>query len=108
MTPRLIEITQNDFGMTWGFTLTDGQGNAQIITGGNLYFSCQLQSDPFVNFSNAMVIDDGPNGKCHYSVQATDFQVPGTYNALIKLQFGTSEVASFSGITVQVDPIIPT
>ena len=107
MNPILLTITQNDFGCSFNFTLTDAQNQVVDITDGSLFFSCQLQSDPNVNFSNAMSIDSGIAGTCHYIVKSTDFIVSGTYNALIKLQFGSSEVVSFSGITVEVNPIIP-
>jgi hypothetical protein len=107
MIPTLITITQNDKGFAWNFTCTDNQNNVVPLTSASLTFNCQLQSDPTVNFSNAMNVVSAPLGTCQYVVQTNDFIVPGTYMALIKATFSGGEVLSFSGITIQVNPIIP-
>jgi hypothetical protein len=107
MSPTLITITQNDFGFTWNFTLTDSQGQTVDLTNASIFFSCQLLSDPLVSFSNAMSIVSAINGTCQYTVNQNDFIVEGDYSAIIKVQFGMGEVVSFSGITINVLPIIP-
>lgn len=108
MTPTLITITQNDKGFAWNFTCTDNQNNVVPLTSATLTFNCQLQSDPTIQFSNSMTIVSAPAGTCQYVVQPNDFIVPGTYNALIQATFIGGEVLSFSGITIVVNPIIPT
>lgn len=107
MSPILITITQDDFGFAWNFTLTDSQGNVVDLTNASVFFSFELISDPTVSFSNAMSITNPTAGTCQYIVQQNDFIVAGTYSALIKVEYASSEVVSFAGITVQVNPIIP-
>lgn len=110
MDPLLITTTQGDFGFTWLFNLTDGQNAPVNITSASaITFECQLISDPTVKFSGAVTVVNGAGGECSYTVQATDFEVAGTYYAQIKVHFGPSETVTFppAGITIQVDPNVP-
>lgn len=109
MTPVLFDIVQGDFGFDWKFTLTDAQGNALSLAGNpTLTFQAQLDSDLSVNFANPMtIINPTSAGTCKYTPLSTDFQVAGTYNAQIKVAFGSGETVSFSGIVITVEPKIP-
>lgn len=109
MIPILLSIIQGDFGFEWNFTLTDAQSvPVNLTTATALFFDCQLDSDPTVHFTGAMVVTGAATGDCKYIPGANDFKVPGMYTAQIKVNFSTSETVSFSGISVQVDPKIPT
>lgn len=108
MIPILLSIIQFDFGFSWNFTLTDAQEQPVNLTGATaILFDCQLNSDPTVQFSNAMAVVSPVVGTCKYVVQQNDFIVAGTYTAQIKVQYGVGEIVSFAGITVQVDPKVP-
>lgn len=104
----LMQITQDDFGFSWDFILTDAQNNVVDLTSATaLFFACQLLSDPTVNFRNAMAIVTANAGTCKYTVNQNDFIVSGTYSANIQVEYGAGETISFAGVTINVLPIIP-
>lgn len=108
MIPILISIVQGDFGFNWNFTLTDANENPVSLIGAtSITFDCQLDSDSAVYFTGAMTTISAADGTCRYTPQATDFQVAGTYKAQIKVAYGSGEIISFSGLTIEVEPKIP-
>jgi hypothetical protein len=105
--PTLISTVQNSYGYTWPFTLQDSAGNTIDLTSASgVTFVCQFAGDNTVQFSNPMTIVTANQGKVSYTVQQTDFPIPGTWNAQFQIAF-TGQLMIFSGITIQVDPELP-
>jgi hypothetical protein len=108
MVQQLISVVQGDKDYDLNFTLTDSAGVIVNLTNGTLKFNAQLLSDPTVQFKGSMSIVSAVLGTCKYTVQATDFDVPGTYNCQIEVDYtGVGEVITFSDIQVIVETRIP-
>ena len=105
-----IQVVQNDFGYNIPFTLEDGNGNAVNITSATLSFSLQSAQDPTQTLSTltgSMAIDSGIAGTCHFTPASGDFASPGTFLASITATWSSSEVLTWSGLTVIVAPKLP-
>ena len=107
MNPIFIQITAGDFGMSWGFTCQDAAGAIVNLTSATtLDFQAQLISDSSVIVNGSMAVDIAADGTCHYTVNKTDFVVPGTYSAQIAIYSTTTQLFHFSQITITVIPAV--
>jgi hypothetical protein len=104
-----ISTTQGNYGFAWQFTCVDSQFNPVSLSGATtLTFELQLQSDSAVQSANAAtVVSPASSGVCQYVVQQGDFPVPGTYNAQIKVAYGSGEILTFPGIVITAQPAVP-
>ncbi len=103
----MIETVRGNYGYILLFSLQDNVGETvNIVNATAATFRAQLNKNDSVQFSEPMNIVNASGGQCSYSVQATDFSVPGKWNAQIVVTFPT-EVITFPGITVQVDDQVP-
>lgn len=108
MIQQLINTVQGNKNYDLNFTLTDAANVNVDLTGSTLKFNAQLISDFPVQFSGTMAIVNASLGRCKYTVQATDFDVPGTYNCQIEVTFtASSEVVTFADIQVVVEARVP-
>lgn len=109
MTPQaFITVVQGNEGYMLSFSLTDSSGAVVNLTGATVTFHAQLASNPAVQFSESMSVISAASGLCQYTVQATDFEVAGTYNCQIAVYYSSiTELITFTGITVQVESSIP-
>jgi hypothetical protein len=106
---ELITLVQNDYGYDINFTVKDAVGTIVDLTGAAISFICQSDSDNAINFTGSMATV-GPltNGTCKYTVQAANFAIAGSYTAQITLNYTLStEIISFSGISITVVPKLP-
>jgi hypothetical protein len=102
-------VGQGDYGYELPFTLEDGDGNAVDITSAALVLNVQDSQDPSqeVLFSGSMTVDNGPDGTCHYTVAQGNFPNPGTFIAQIIATWSSTEVLTWSGVTIIVAPKLP-
>ncbi len=103
----LLQVVQNDYGFDLYFELQDATGSDLDLSGATLMFRAQAESDYTVQFQNSMVVVAASTGKCKYTVQATDFVIAGAWRAQVVVTYSPTEVLTFTGITVQVDPELP-
>jgi hypothetical protein len=104
-----IEVNQNDYGYQLGpWTLEDGNGNAQNLTGASLVLNVQDSQDPSgaLLFSNAVSIDNAVSGIVHYTVASGNFPRPGVFLAQIVASY-TGEVVSWPTFQIVVLPALP-
>lgn len=108
MNQILINVVQGDADYQLNFSLTDASGAIVNLTGAALTFNAQSVADPSVSISGAMTIVGVLLGTCYYQVQATDFAVPGNWNAqIVAFYSGTGEKITFPDILVSVEARIP-
>ncbi len=102
-------VGQNDYGYQLPFTLQDGNGNPVNLTGASLVLDVQYSQDNSgtLLFSGAMAIDSASTGTCHYTVGSGDFPTAGTFLAQVTATWPSSEVLTWSGITIIVEPKLP-
>lgn len=102
-------VGQNDYGYQLPFTLEDGNGNAVNLSGATLLFTVQDAQDPTGTalFSGAITVDNASAGICHYTVASGNFSSPGTFLAQITATWPSSEVLTWSGVTIIVEPQLP-
>jgi hypothetical protein len=103
-------VTQNDYGYELPFTLQDGNGNAVSLSGvSTLVFTVQDSQDPNATalFAGDMTVDSATDGTCHYTVAAGNFSNPGTLLATITATWPASEVLTWTGIKIIVEPSLP-
>jgi hypothetical protein len=102
-------VGQGDYGYELPFTLEDGNGNPVDITSAVLVINVQDSQDPSQTdlFSGSMTVDSGPAGTCHYTVAQGDFPTPGTFIAQITATWSSTQVLTWSGITIVVRPKVP-
>jgi len=95
--------------LSTAFTLQDGNGNAVDISAASLIINVQDSQDALqtVLFSGAMTVDSGPSGTCHYTVASGIFPNPGTFLAQIVATWASSEVLTWPGIKIIVEPKLP-
>lgn len=103
----LLQVVQNDYGFDLSFELQDATGADLDLSGATLVFRAQSESDYTVKFENAMVVVSASTGRCKYTVQGTDFVISGAWQAQVVVTYSPTEVLTFTGITVQVDPELP-
>ncbi len=105
-----ITVTQNDFGYQIPFTLEDGNGNAQNLTGATLSLLIQSTQDPnqaLSPLSGSFVIDSAISGTCHYVPASTDFPNPGTFNVQVQANYVGTEVITWPTFQIIVSPVLP-
>lgn len=102
-------VTQNDYGYQLPFTLEDGNGNAVNLTGASLTFTVQDSQDPTGTalFTGSMTVDSAPAGTCHYTVASGNFPNPGTFLVTITATWSGTEVLTWQGVKVIVEPQLP-
>jgi hypothetical protein len=102
-------VGQNDYGYQLPFTLLDGNGDAVDITDASLTITVQDSQDPngTALFTGSMTVDSGPAGTCHYTVASGNFPTPGTFLAQITATWSSTEVLTWSGVTIIVEPKLP-
>ncbi len=102
-------VGQNDYGYQLPFTLQDGNGNSVNLTGAILTIT--VQASPYqpgvALFTGAMTVDSAPAGTCHYTVAQGNFPSTGTFLAQVTATWSSSEVLTWSGITIIVQPKLP-
>mgnify|MGYP001565579115 CR=1 FL=1 len=102
-----IKVIQNDKLYDLNFTLQDSNGNAVDITSSTIKFKVQKVGDTVLKINASMSIVSGAAGTCKYQVQAADFDSAGKYYAEVEVTFSSSQITTFSGIVVIVDPELP-
>ena len=101
-----IEIVQSDAAYDLNFTLQDYAGNAMNITGATLALKVQKEHATSLKFTGSMSIVSGAAGTCKYTVQSTDFDEAGKYDAEIEVTIST-QVVTYTGIKINVRPQLP-
>ncbi len=104
-----IQIVQSDYGYQIPFTLQDGNGNAVDLTGASLVITVQDSQDPTTTalFSGSMTVDVAASGTCHYTVASGNFPNPGNFLAQITATWSNTEVLTWAGIKIIVQPKLP-
>jgi hypothetical protein len=104
-----IKVVKSDKGYDLNFTLQKSDGTALDLTGATLLLKVQKYDASAVKFSGSMAITNPPgtDGKCKYTVQATDFDVAGKYNGEIEVSYGTSQILTFTDILIEVLEELP-
>ena len=102
-------VGQNDYGYELPFTLQDGNGDAVNLTDASLSITVQDSQDPTGTalFTGSMTTDDATAGTCHYTVASGNFPNPGTFLAQVTATWSSTEVLTWSGITIIVEPKLP-
>jgi hypothetical protein len=104
-----IQVNQGDYGYELGpWTLEDGSGNAQNLTGASLVLNVQDSQDPSgaLLFSGVISIDDASGGLVHYTVASGNFLNPGVFIAQIVASY-TGEQVSWPSFQIIVLPALP-
>lgn len=101
-----IEIVEGDKAYDLNFTLQDYNGNAINLSGSTLSLKVQKEHETTLKFTGSMTIVSAANGTCKYTVQETDFDAPGTYDAEIEITNGT-QIVTYSNIKIYVKPQLP-
>ena len=104
-----IEVNQSDYGYQLGpWTLEDGNGDAQNLTGASLVLNVQDSQDPTAAllFSDAVSVDNATAGLVHYTVANGNFPTPGVFLAQIVATYSTEQV-SWPAFQIIVLPTLP-
>ncbi len=84
---KSISIAAGDYGYNLAFTCYDNSGNVYVLTGYTIHFKVWTYDTPAtLEVDGAGVIDDAPNGKCHYTIASGDFDTEGEYEAELQLE----------------------
>jgi len=104
-----IKVIKGDKGYDLNFTLQKADGTALDLTGATLLFKCQKHDASTVKFSGSMTITNPPgtDGKCKYTVQATDFDEAGKYDGEIEVTYGSTQILTFTDILIEVVAELP-
>jgi hypothetical protein len=102
-------VGQGDYGYQLPFTLQDGNGNAVNLSGATLVINVQDSQDASdeLLFSGSMTIDNASAGTCHYTVAQGNFPSPGTFLAQIVATWSSTEVLTWTGVKIIVEPQLP-
>lgn len=102
-------VGQGDYGYELPFTLQDGNGNAVNLSGATLVMNVQdsQDADDALLFSGSMTIDSATSGTCHYTVAQGNFPNPGTFLAQIVATWSGTEVLTWTGVKIIVEPQLP-
>jgi hypothetical protein len=102
-------VGQGDYGYQLPFTLQDGNGNAVNLSGAALVINVQDSQDgsDALLFSGSMTIDGASTGTCHYTVTQGNFPSPGTFLAQIVATWPSTEVLTWTGVKIIVEPQLP-
>lgn len=104
-----IEVNQGDYGYELGpWTLEDGNGDAQDLTGATLLLNVQDSQDPTdtLLFSGTITVDTPAAGLVHYAVAQGNFPNPGTFLAQIVANY-SGEKVSWPTFKIIVLPSLP-
>jgi hypothetical protein len=104
-----IKVNQNDYGYELGpWTLLDGSGNSQDLTGANLILNVQDSQDPSGSllFSGEVSVDDTTDGLVHYTVASGNFPNTGVFLGQMVASFGSEQV-SWPPFQITVLPALP-
>jgi hypothetical protein len=105
-----ITVTQNDFGYEIPFTLEDGNGDAQNLTGASLSLLLQDSQDPdqeLVTLGGTFAIDSALDGTCHYVPIVSDFPTPGIFLAQVQASYSGTQVITWPVFQIIVVPALP-
>jgi hypothetical protein len=102
-------VAQGAYGYQLPFTLEDGGGDPVDLTNAVLTLTVQDSQDPTLTalFTGGMSVDGGAGGTCHYTVAEGNFPNPGTFLAQITATWGSSEMLTWPGIAIIVEPALP-
>lgn len=96
-----ITVVKNDKLYDLNFTLKNADGTAFNLTGYSLLFKVKKEGADAIKFSTAMAIVSAAAGTCKYTVQDTNFNDTGIFNAEIQLT-KSSEIITFTEIRITV------
>lgn len=97
-----IKVVRGDKLVDLPFTLKNASGAVVNLTGATLLFKAQKMGRKEQKFSGAMTLVDAVNGSCKYTIQETDFDEAGKYQAEIQITFPSGQVETYPGIVVDV------
>ena len=102
-------VGQNDYGYQLPFTLEDGNGNAVNLSGATLTINVQDSQDASdaLLFTGTMTIQSAAAGTCYYTVASGNFPNPGTFLAQIVATWPSTEVLTWTGVKIIVEPQLP-
>jgi len=81
-----LEYAKGTYGIEIEFTVINkATGNPRDLTGLTVTFKMWKEGAATNKASGTCTITDATNGKCKYTVQATDFDAVDTYNAYLEL-----------------------
>jgi len=107
-TPTYIYVIQGDKLYDLNFTLKDSTGVAIDLTGNSsITLEVQDPQSSSLKFSGTMSVVSATAGTCRYSVQSSDFNLPGQYNAEIRVDYTGGKRISFGDIIIVVQPTLP-
>ena len=99
---------RNDKGFAITFQVKDSSGTVVNITGATVKFKMRLSSATILKVDGTCTITDGPNGKCSYTVAATDFDTTGYYVAELEVTFsGGTQIQTAPLEDVRIIPDLP-
>jgi len=102
-----FNITQNEYGSSWVFTLTDSDGAAIDLTGSTIQIKAQNEDASIVKFTANVAITDAVNGKCAYTISQGDFDSSGDYYLELVVTYPGVKVLKFSDMFVSVAQQLP-
>jgi hypothetical protein len=91
-----IQVNQSDYGYELGpWTLEDGNGNAQNLTGASLVLNVQDTQDPSgaLLFTGTISVDNATSGLVHYTTANGNFPRPGVFLAQIVATYSGEQVS---------------
>ena len=104
-----IEVTQGDYGYELGpWTLEDGNGNPQDLTGATVALNVQDSQDPSgaLLFTGNVTVDTPASGLVHYTVGNGNFPSPGVFLAQVVATYSGQKV-SWPTFQIVVLPALP-
>lgn len=104
-----IQVYQGDYGYELGpWTLEDGSGNAQDLTGATLALKVQDSQDASdaLLFSGTITVDSPTGGLVHYTVANGNFPTPGVFIGQIVATYSGEQV-SWPAFQIIVLPSLP-
>ena len=103
-----IQVIQGNFGYSIPFTIEDGNGNPQDLTGASVVISVQDSQDPDGDllFTGTLIVDFPTAGEVHYVVAAGNFPNPGVFLAQIVVTYSGEQI-SWPTFQIIVIPALP-
>jgi len=96
-----ITLVRNDYNYDLTFNVKEYDETPLDLSGATPLFQVALATGSIMAFSGTCSVTDSDNGVCTYTVQATDFDTSGEYNAELQITFAGGKV-----ITATMDNII--
>lgn len=98
---------RNDKGFDLTFQVFNPDGTVADITGTTQKFKMRLVNASTLKVDGSCTITDGPNGKCKYTIGATDLDTIGDYVAELEVTYSASKIITAALPAIRVLPDLP-